>query len=138
MREENELSKIKKDFRVGVIKFLADVNVEKAIVDYLLENKYDVKWISDYNCKILDEDLLNLANTEKRILITNDKDFGELTFLQKRISAGIILLRIRGQKAYDKVKLLKMLLQNYQDKILEHFIVITKNKIRFMPMEDIK
>lgn len=120
------------------IRFLADVNVEKAIVNFLLENEYDVRWIPDYDCEILDEDLLNLANAEKRILITNDKDFGELTFLQKRISAGIILLRVRGQKAKDKVKLIKKLLQNYSDKVLYHFIVITKKNIRIIPMEDIK
>ena len=83
----------------ATIKFLADVNVEKEIVDYLSENKYDVKWIPDYNCEMLDEDLLKLATTEKRILITNDKDFGELTVLQKRLSTGIILLRVKGQKA---------------------------------------
>ncbi len=120
------------------IKFLADVNVEKAIVDYLLESGYDVKWIPDYDCEILDENLLNLANVEKRILITNDKDFGELIFLQKKLSAGIILIRVKGQRAQDKVRLIKKLLQNYKNKLLKHFIVITKKSIRFALMEDIK
>jgi len=123
---------------IEIIKFIADVNVEKAIVDYLTENGYDVKWIPDYNCKILDEDLLNLANAEKRILITNDKDFGELTFLQKSLSVGIILLRVKGQCAEDKVKLIKKLLNNYSDKLLNHFIVITRKKIRIISMEEIK
>lgn len=120
------------------IRFLADVNVEKPIVDYLSGNGYDIKWIPDYNCEMLDERLLSLANAEKRILITNDKDFGELVFLQKRISAGIILIRVKGQKASDKVKLLKKLLQDYQNKLLNHFIVVTEKKIRIIPMEDIK
>jgi predicted nuclease of predicted toxin-antitoxin system len=92
-----------------MLKFIADVNIEKLIVDYLKENGYDVKWIPDYNCEILDEDLLKLANLEKRILITNDKDFGELTFLQKSLSTGIILLRVKGQRAEDKVKLIEPL-----------------------------
>ena len=70
------------------IKFIADVNVEKPIVDYLSENGYDIKWIPDYNCEILDEDLLSLANNEKRILITNDKDFGELTFYKRNCPPG--------------------------------------------------
>jgi predicted nuclease of predicted toxin-antitoxin system len=120
------------------IRFLADVNVEKPIVDYLSGKGYDVKWMPDYNCEMLDDALLNLANIERRILITNDKDFGELAFLQKRISAGIILLRVKGQKAHDKVRLLKKFLQNYQNKLLNHFIVITKKKIRIIRMEDIK
>ena len=58
--------------------------------------------------------------------------------MQKRVSAGLILLRVRGQKAKDKVKLIQKLLQNYSGKVLNHFIVITKKKIRIIPMEDIK
>ncbi len=120
------------------IKFIADVNVEKAIVDYLSENGYDVKWVPDYDCEILDEDLSKIAKREKRILITNDKDFGELIFLQKKLSTGIVLIRVKGQQKEDKVKLIKKLLQNYSDKLLKHFIVITKKKFRFILLEDIK
>ncbi len=123
---------------MGIIKFLADVNVEKAIVDYLTQNGYDIKWIPDYNCEIPDEDLLDLANAERRVLITNDKDFGEITFLQKKLSAGTILIRIKGQKTEDKIKLFKKLMQNYSDKLLNHFTVITKKKIRFISMEDLR
>ena len=120
------------------LKFLADVNVEKSIVDYIVQNGYDVIWVPEYNCEMLDEDLLELANAEKRILITNDKDFGELIFLQKKVSTGVILLRVKGQKSQYKVTLVKKLLKNYNDKLLNHFVVITKKKIRFIPMEDIK
>ncbi|MBE0428158.1 MAG: DUF5615 family PIN-like protein [Nitrospirae bacterium] len=120
------------------IKFVADVNVEKAIVDYLLEEGYDVKWIPDYNCEMLDEELLHLSNKEKKILITNDKDFGELIFLQKKLSTGIILIRVKEQKGEDKVKLMRKLLQNYRDKLLNNFVIITEKKFRFIPLEDIK
>jgi len=120
------------------IKFIADVNIEKAIIDYLIEKGYDVKWVPDYNCEILDEDLLKLAKIEKRILITNDKDFWELIFLQKKLSTGIILIRVKGQRAEDKVILLKKLLKNYKDKLLNNFVIITDRKLRFIPMEDIK
>ena len=54
------------------IRFIADVNVEKAIVDYLSENRYDVKWVPDFDCEISDDDLLEIANKENRILITNE------------------------------------------------------------------
>ena len=81
------------------------------------------------------EDLLHLANIENRIIITNDKDFVELIYLQKKISAGIILFRVREQRAEDKVNLIKYLLENFSEKILNHFIVITGEKIRINPME---
>ncbi len=120
------------------IKFIADVNIEKEIVDHISNCGYDIKWVPDYDCEILDKDLLKMANLERRILLTNDKDFGELTFLQKKLSTGIILIRIKGQKAEEKVKLIETLLGNYSYKLLNHFVVITKKKIRFIPLEDIK
>ena len=106
-----------------MIRFLADVNIEKGIVDYLSQNGYDIKWITDFNCEISDEDLLKMANDEKRVLITNDKDFGELTFLQKQSSAGIILLRIKGQNTTEKVGLIQKLMMNYREKIENHFVL---------------
>jgi len=120
------------------IKFIADVNIEKPIIDYLSESGCDIKWVPDYNCEMLDEELLKMANKEKRILITNDKDFGEIVFLQKRLSVGVILFRVKGQNTGDKVRLIKKLLDNYSDKILNHFVVITQNKFRFISMEEIK
>jgi predicted nuclease of predicted toxin-antitoxin system len=76
-----------------------------------------------------------LANIENRIIITNDKDFGELIYLQKKISTGIILFRVKEQRVEDKVNLIKYLLENFNEKILNHFIVITEEKIRIIPME---
>ena len=114
------------------IKFIADVNIEKPIVDYLLENGYNVKWVADYDCKMNDEGLIKIANTEKRIIITNDKDFGELIFLQKKVSIGVILLRVKGQISQEKVKLIGKLLRDYSNKLLNHFVVITKKRIRFV------
>jgi predicted nuclease of predicted toxin-antitoxin system len=63
------------------IRFLADVNIEKPLIDYLLKQGYDIKWVPDYDCEMPDEDLLQLANEEKRIFMTNDKDFGDLILL---------------------------------------------------------
>jgi len=119
------------------IKFLADVNVEKPIVDYLSRQGYDIKWVPDYNCEMPDEDLLQLANEEKRIFITNDKDFGDLIFLQKKLSVGTILFRVKDQKSQGKIKLMKKLLMGHRDKLLNHYVVITKLKIRIIPLGDI-
>ena len=119
------------------MKFIADVNIEKPVIDYLAEAGYDIKWIPDYDCEISDEALLRMARSEKRILITNDKDFGELIFLQKRLSSGIILFRVKGQRTEEKVKLMKKLLRNYPDKLLNNFVIITERKLRFVSMEDV-
>lgn len=120
------------------MQFLADVNVEKGIVYYLLENGYNVKWVPDLDCKIKDEKLLDLAHHEKRIIITNDKDFGDLIFRKRRASSGIILFRVKGKSTKPKVHLLGLLLNNYKNKLENHFTVITRKKFRFISMEDVR
>ena len=83
-----------------------------------------------------DVDLLKLAVKEKRILLTNDKDFGELVFLQKSLKTGVVLLRVRGQNVKEKVKLLRKLLSRYGERLVGQFVVITRGKIRFVRMEE--
>ncbi len=123
---------------MGTLKFIADVNVEKTVVDFLRAEGCDVKWIPDFDCEMADESLLRLANKERRILITNDKDFGELTFLQKKLSVGLILIRVKGQKTNDKVKLMRKVLKDHRDKLSNHFVVVNRTKFRFIPMEEIR
>ncbi len=118
-------------------KFVADVNVEKSIVDYLSSAGYDVKWIPDYDCRMSDDDLLELARSEHRILITNDKDFGEFFYNQKKIAAGIILFRTHGLASGAKVVLIRKLLRRHQDKLEKHFVVIAEKTFRFVTIGDI-
>ena len=128
------MPKVKK--AVTEIKFLADVNVEKPLVDYLLEQGYDIKWIPDYDCEMFDEDLLQMASEEQRILITNDKGFGDLIFLQKKLNVGTILFRVKGQRSEEKIKLMRKLLMGYRDKLLNHYVIISRSKVRIIPLGD--
>jgi predicted nuclease of predicted toxin-antitoxin system len=87
---------------------------------------------------MFDEELLQMANEEQRILITNDKGFGDLVIMQKRLSAGAILFRVKGQGAQEKVQLMRKLLMGYRDKLLNHYVIISKSKIRVIPLGDRK
>ncbi|MEO0249804.1 MAG: DUF5615 family PIN-like protein [candidate division WOR-3 bacterium] len=69
--------------------FLADEIVERGIVDHLLSAGYNVKWVRDCAPAASDDLVTRLARKEKRILVTNDKDFGELTFIQKKHRAAL-------------------------------------------------
>ena len=117
------------------VKFIANVNIEKPIVDFLIKKGFDVKWVTDIDKQMTDIRVCEIANNEQRVIITNDKDFGEIIFLQKKISYGIILLRVKGQNSSEKIFLLEKLLDKYPDKIINHFVVVTKEKFRFIPLE---
>ena len=77
------------------MRLLANENIPQYVVDILREKGYDVTWIHIDAPGSSDEEALARARTEKRILITFDKDFGELVFRSRRPgNPGVILLRI--------------------------------------------
>ncbi|NJD37879.1 MAG: hypothetical protein FIA89_06090 [Geobacter sp.] len=117
------------------MRLLADVNVERRIVLFLRSMGHDVLWVPEYDCRLTDEQLLKLAFEEQRILITNDKDFGTLVFLQKKAAYGIILFRIDDHNVRIKITILKNMLLRYQDKFTGHFVTIGRKRIRFVPLE---
>lgn len=114
------------------MKFLADVNIEKAIVDELRGLGYDTVWIAEEDPYLDDLSIFKITQKENRVLLTNDKDFGEIVFRQKLTPAGIILFRIKGQDVREKVKLLKKLLASNEGRIMKHFVVVTKEKVRLV------
>ncbi len=114
------------------MKFLADVNIENLIVKHLRELSYDVKWMLEENPFLNDEDILLISINEKRILLTNDKDFGELIFKKNKNMFGVILFRIQQNEIELKVKIIDSLIKSHKDKLEFKFIVVSKNKIRFV------
>ncbi|HDM77689.1 MAG TPA: hypothetical protein ENG51_14660 [Deltaproteobacteria bacterium] len=116
------------------LKFLADVNIEKEIIKTIGQMGYEISPIADIDIYMKDRDVLELANKTNAILLTNDKDFGELVFRQKLVSTGIILFRIKGEETNLKALLIRKLLMGYQEKVAKHFTVITRKKFRFIPL----
>jgi predicted nuclease of predicted toxin-antitoxin system len=62
------------------MRLLADENIPLAAIDLLRKRGHDVLAVSEIAPSICDEDVLLMAKDEGRILLTFDKDFGELAF----------------------------------------------------------
>src|SRR5260370_29963553 len=78
------------------MKFLFDESVELRLSQNLKAQGHDVKTIvTDYTSSIEDAEVLKIARSEQRILITNDKDFGELVFRDQHAHTGVILSRFK-------------------------------------------
>jgi len=114
--------------------FLADEDVESPVVAMLRHEGHDVLYMCEITTGTVDEKLLEQANSESRILLTGDKDFGELVFLQKRVTAGIILMRFVSDKSSVKAHFMQSLLKTYGDSLLGHFTVVREGKIRRRPL----
>ena len=77
------------------MKILADENMLAEAVASLRATGHDVLWAAETNRRAADPNLLNLATQEGRTLITFDKDFGDLVFLENLPAPfGILLFRL--------------------------------------------
>lgn len=73
--------------------FLADESVDGPIVTRLRQDGHQVEYVAEMQPGISDDRVLVLANQEGSLLITADKDFGELIFRQRRLMPGVVLIR---------------------------------------------
>ncbi len=100
----------------------------------LRESGHDVLYMAEIATHTIDEKLLAQTNAESRILLTNDKGFGELIFLQKKISAGIILMRFDSEKSTIKATFMQSFLQAHSQQMQGFVTVVSEGKIRRRPL----
>lgn len=75
------------------MRFLADESCDFAVVRALREAGHDVAAIVEINPGIDDEVVIALAHAESRVLLTEDKDFGQLAYSGEQRTVGIVLIR---------------------------------------------
>jgi predicted nuclease of predicted toxin-antitoxin system len=114
------------------MKFLLDQSADFRLIPHLRELGHDVHVISrDYPSGLPDEDVLEIAREEKRILIVADRDFSELIFQQGLAHAGVIFFRLPGAKLQTKIDHLNTALAEHTDDLKRgEFIVVTPGQIR--------
>ena len=112
------------------LKFLVDVGVGKGIEEYLNEKGYDTKAVRDIDPGMEDEEIIRIAVSEDRMIITMDKDFGELVYHSSIEHSGVLLLRLEDATGTEKLQVVKHILNNYANRIRNCFCVFQKDKFR--------
>ena len=116
------------------MKLIADENFPRAAVKALRDSGLDVLWIAETSPGLRDEDVLELSVASSRILITFDKDFGELAFRANLTAeCGIVLFRVWPQDPTEMADLAIRSIPCRSD-WAGHFSVITREKIRMRPI----
>lgn len=108
------------------MKFLIDANLGRKFTNALKQAGYDAVFAKDLAPFSSDEEILANAKSEGRIIITNDKDFGELVFRLRRISSGVILLRTLTTDSSKRFDLVKDILSDAEGK----FVVVKEGQVR--------
>ncbi len=78
-----------------------------------------------------DDDIIQKAFSENWILLTNDKDFGDKIFRDRKSHKGVVLFRLDDERTIAKIKVLGRLLENYIDRLENQFTVATETAVRF-------
>lgn len=112
--------------------FLLDECMSPGVASWLRSHGYDVLCIAEVKRGLSDDVVLQMAINSERILITNDKGFGEKVYRQKKPHRGIILLRLSDRRTPTTISIIEQLLQNYANELSENFVVVTEKTVRFM------
>lgn len=117
------------------MRLLANENIPLDAVEALRVGGHDVLWIREEVPGSTDTEVMALALREGRILITFDKDFGELAFRTTQpLARGIILFRIPMiSSAYIAKALVKVI--GSRDDWDGHFAVVEEDRIRIKPLK---
>lgn len=118
------------------MRILANENFPGEAVEALRARGHDVSWVRTDSPGSTDSQVVARAASEHRILITFDKDFGELAFRHGLSSpAGIILFRIRAPSPADVAQLAVAALEGRTD-WAGHFSVIEEKRVRMTPLSE--
>ena len=112
------------------MKFLLDVcTSSKSLQKLLADLGHDVRLVADVDPSAPDDDLLNLALQDGRVLVTEDKDFGELVFVHRLPHHCII--RFVEMRVKDQVVAMRELLDHYGAALqTDAMITVTRGRIR--------
>lgn len=113
------------------MRFLVDECTGPAVARWLREQQHKVFSVYEEARGMDDDEIVQKAFVENRILITNDKDFGEKIYRERRPHRGVILLRLNDERAAIKIDVMRRLLAGYADRLADHFVVVTETRVRF-------
>jgi predicted nuclease of predicted toxin-antitoxin system len=113
------------------MRFLVDECTGPKVAAWLKTQGHEVYSVYDEARGMTDTEILDKANREDWILITNDKDFGEKVFRERVTHQGIIFLRLQDERAANKIDALRKVLDGYSAQLSKSFVVVTEKQVRF-------
>lgn len=107
---------------------IADENIPSSIIELLIANNFKITSVFEDYRGISDVDIINLASLNNQIILTEDKDFGDLVFAYNKL-CSVILLRYHFSNLEEmSSRLLEYLKLNRENTSI--FTVITLENIR--------
>ena len=112
---------------------LIDESVDAPIVAQLRTDGRQGDYVAEMSAGVSDEVLLALANDRNALLLTADKDFGELVFRLRRAPGGLVLIRLPGLSPTLKSSLVAEAVRGHGEAMQQAFSVVAPGMVRIRP-----
>lgn len=109
---------------------VANEGVDRPVVERLRQDGHDVVYVAELSPSVADEEVLQLANARSGVLLTADKDFGELVFRQGLVHSGVMLLRLAGLANATKAEIVAEVCRNRSAELIGAFSVVSPGQVR--------
>jgi predicted nuclease of predicted toxin-antitoxin system len=116
------------------MRWLADECVDAGLVSRLRGAGHDVSYTAEMSSGASDKDVLRQAESGGRLLLTEDKGFGELVFRLKLPVPGVVLLRLDPEKHRLKWKRLEAAIARFGERLFGRYLVIEEVRFRSRPL----
>ena len=112
------------------MKFVIDESVPIAIARSLAADGHDISSIAESTAGIDDSSVLSISLDERAVLITADKDFGKLVFLERRSAVGVLLIRLPGLSLDARITRVRETIASHGAQLTGAFAVLSSNRLR--------
>ncbi|HVG07660.1 MAG TPA: DUF5615 family PIN-like protein [Thermoanaerobaculia bacterium] len=112
------------------MRFLADESCDFSVVRALRAAGHDVASIAESAPQTIDDEVIELAAREIRVLLTEDKDFGQLVYAGSQASSGVILIRFPVEARPELPSTVLQTVEKLGASLTGSFVVIQPNRIR--------
>ncbi len=112
------------------MRWLADECVAAPLVVFLRTGGHDVFYVAESAAGLNDSDVISLALREDRLLLTEDKDFGDLVFRRKRLVPGVVLMRTDFNNSEQKKLRLEAVVARYGAGLFGRYTVVEEGRVR--------
>ncbi len=111
------------------MKLVADEGVDRQIVQRLRTDGHEVEYVAEMAPGLPDDEVLLGAVSRGAVLLTGDKDFGELVYRRGQASAGVVLVRLAGLPSDRKADIVSQAIAQHHHE-LQGFTVVSPGMVR--------
>jgi predicted nuclease of predicted toxin-antitoxin system len=112
------------------MRFLADESCDFAVVRALRSLGHEVAAVSESQQRSVDQELMEAAYREGRILLTEDKDFGWLAFVAHADNPGVVLIRFPAAARQTLPSAVMRLVAEFGAELRGAFVVVSPGSVR--------